>query len=229
MFKRFIQIAGVIDKEEAERLIKCGVEYLGFPLRLPVNNEDLSDEAAAEIISQFTSSIHGVLITYLNKADEIKALSDKIGTGIVQIHGDISVDELIKLKEIFPQSRIIKSLIVGKNTSEELLKTVKKLESYIDAFITDSYNSQTGATGATGITHNWDISKMLVEQSNKPVILAGGLTPENVYDAIIHVGPAGVDTHTGVEDSSGRKSMSKVLEFIKKAKKGFERKSQDDL
>jgi len=228
MFKEFIQIAGVIDKEEAEMLIKCGVKYLGFPLKLPVNKEDLSDEAAAEIISLFPPSINGVLITYLNKADEIKKLSNKIGTSIIQVHGDIPLDELIKLKEIFPQSRIIKSLIVGKNTSEELLDIENELENYVDAFITDTYNPQTGATGATGITHDWEVSRVLVEQSNKPVILAGGLTPENIYDAILHVKPAGVDTHTGVEDNSGRKSMSLVLKFIEEAKKGFERESPND-
>ncbi|VAX27753.1 Phosphoribosylanthranilate isomerase [hydrothermal vent metagenome] len=229
MFKDFIQIAGIIDKEEAEMLIKCGVEYLGFPLRLAVNKEDLSDETAAGIISLFRPSIHGVLITYLNKADEIKALSDKIGTKIIQVHGDIPIEELVELKKIFPQSTIIKSLIVGKNTDKELLETVSKLESYIDAFITDTYDPQTGATGATGITHNWDISRMLVERSNKPVILAGGLTPENVYDSILHVKPAGVDVHTGVENNSGRKNMSLVFKFIKEAKRGFERKNQNDL
>ncbi|NOX66938.1 MAG: phosphoribosylanthranilate isomerase, partial [Chlorobi bacterium] len=223
------QIAGVIDKEEAEMLIKCGVEYLGFPLRLPVNKEDVSDETAAEIISLFPPSTHGVLITYLNKADEIKTLSNKIGASIIQVHGDIPIDELIKLKKTFPQSVIIKSLIVGKNTNEELLEVEKKLENYVDAFITDTYNPQTEATGATGITHDWEVSRMLVEQSNKPVILAGGLTPENVYDAILHVRPAGVDTHTGVEDNSGRKDMSMVLRFVNEAKRGFERESQNGL
>lgn len=221
MFKEFIQIAGIIDMEEAEMLLECGAQYLGFPLRLPVNKEDLSEEEAAKIISQPSSTLHGILITYLNKADEIKSLSKKIGAEIIQLHGDITIHELIKLRKIFPESRIIKSLIVGKYSEEDLLKLIKDFEKFVDAFITDSFNPQTGATGATGITHDWKISKAIVDYSKKPIILAGGLTHENVYEAIIKVKPAGVDAHTGVEDDSGRKSKFKVTQFIEEARKGF--------
>lgn len=221
MFKEFIQIAGIIDMKEAEMLLDCGAEYLGFPLRLPVNKEDLSEEEAGTIVSQLSFSNHGILITYLNSAEEIKELSKKIGIKIIQLHGDIAVHELIKLKKIFPESKIIKSLIVGKYSEENLLKSINYFENYVDAFITDSFNQQTGATGATGMTHDWKISKAIVDYTKKPIILAGGLTQENVYDAIIKVQPAGVDTHTGVEDDSGRKSRHKVTKFIEEARKGF--------
>lgn len=221
MFKEFIQIAGIIDMKEAEMLLDCGTEYLGFPLRLPVNKEDLSEEEAGTIVSQLSFSNHGILITYLNSAEEIKELSKKIGIRIIQLHGDIAVHELIKLKKIFPESKIIKSLIVGKYSEENLLKSINYFENYVDAFITDSFNQQTGATGATGMTHDWKISKAIVDYTKKPIILAGGLTQENVYDAIIKVQPAGVDAHTGVEDDSGRKSRYKVTKFIEEARKGF--------
>ncbi len=223
MFNEFIQIAGIIDMEEAEMLLDCGVEYLGFPLRLPVNKEDLSEEEAGKIISQISFPNHGILITYLSNADEIKALSEKIGTNIIQLHGNITIDELARLKETHSKSIIIKSLIIGKNTEAKLLEIVSDFEDHVDAFITDTYNPQTGATGATGLTHDWKISRALVEHSKKQIILAGGLTPENVYEAIIKVKPAGVDTHTGVEDNSGRKSKLNVIKFIEEARKGFDK------
>lgn len=231
MFRNFIQVAGIVDNEEAEMLTNCGVNYLGFPLRLPVNKEDLSEEEAQKIISNLISPKSGVLITYLNKAEEIKELSEKLKTKIVQLHGEIALSELIKLKKTFPEIIIIKSLIVGKYSKEDLFQTVNRLTDYIDAFITDSFNISTGATGATGIVHDWNISRELVEDSEKPIILAGGLTPENVYDAIVSVKPAGVDTHTGVEDKRGRKDREKVIKFVEEAKKGFNkiRKSKDDL
>ena len=231
MFKEFIQIAGIIDIKEARMLLDCGVEYLGFPLRLPVNKEDLTEASAGRIVSKLPPSAHGIIITYLNEAEEIKALCEKIGTNIIQLHGDITIDELVKLKETYSKSVITKSLIIGKNTKVKLLEIVSNFENHVDAFITDTYNPQTGATGATGKTHDWKISKALVEHSKKPIILAGGLTPENVYDAIIKVRPAGVDTHTGVQDDSGRKNKSKINQFIEEAKRGFEKikESKDGL
>lgn len=221
MFKNFIQIAGVIDNKEAQMLQNCGVEYLGFPLRLPVNKEDLSEEDAGEIVRNFSPKTKSILITYLDKAEEIFELAKKIGSNIIQLHGDISNAELVKLRDMKPEFKIIKSLIIGKYSEEELTSRINMFSERVDAFITDSYNPKTGATGATGIVHNWQISKALVEASTKPVILAGGLTPENVYDAILTVRPAGVDSHTGVEDKNGRKSKQKVTKFVKEALNAF--------
>lgn len=221
MFNEFIQIAGIIDKQEANLLVSLGAEYLGFPLRLPVNIEDLTEQEASEIIRDLPTTAHGILITYINNASGIILLSKKIGTKIIQLHDEIEPAELIKLKEIDSQFIIIKSLIVGKYSEEELFKIINNLSEKVDAFILDSYNPNTSATGATGIQHDWRISKKLVEYSNKPVILAGGLTPENVYEAIMTVKPAGVDTHTGVEDILGRKSEIKVEKFIQEAKRAF--------
>lgn len=89
-------------------------------------------------------------------------------------------------------------------------------------FITDTFAPETGASGATGRTHDWLVSRRLVTLSERPVILAGGLTPGNVRRAILEVQPAGVDVHTGVEDTSGRKSGEKVTAFVAEARAGFE-------
>jgi phosphoribosylanthranilate isomerase len=84
----------------------------------------------------------------------------------------------------------------------------------VDAFITDTYDPTTGRSGATGKTHAWGVSRRLVELSPKPVILAGGLTPENVRAAVLAVRPAGVDVHTGVEGPDGRKAPRLVEHFV---------------
>jgi phosphoribosylanthranilate isomerase len=102
------------------------------------------------------------------------------------------------------------------------MEMIKSSSDYVDAFITDTFDPETGASGATGRTHDWHISKKLNMLSPKPLILAGGLTPENVYDAIIEVGPAGVDVHTGVENSTGRKDRDLVTQFITNAQKAFD-------
>lgn len=222
MMKNVIQVAGIIDKEEAQLILDCGVHYLGFPLRLPVNKEDISDSDAANIIKSLRPPNFGVLITYLNEAKEIIELCNYLGSRFVQIHGDITSEEMSRLKQIDPNLKIIKSLVVRKNNLDELETVVKKFSPYVVAFITDTYDPTTGASGATGKTHDWAISRHLVEISPKPVILAGGLNPSNVCKAILEVKPAGVDTHTGVEDKNGRKNRDMVLSFVSESKKGFE-------
>jgi phosphoribosylanthranilate isomerase len=216
-----IQIAGVIDQDEADLLIHAGVRYLGFPLRLPVNKEDLSETQAAEIIKTLPKQIKAVLITYQNNAAEIVQLCRQLRADHIQLHGEISVEELQKVKKMAPQLTLFKSLITGKYSLDQLKQTITRTESFVDAFITDSYNPSTGATGATGRTHDWSISRKLVNHSSKPVILAGGLTPRNVYEAVKTVKPAGVDAHTGVEGPDGRKALTQIEQFIRNAQAAF--------
>ena len=220
-FKRFIQIAGVIDQVESEMLAECGVEFLGFPLRLPVNKEDHTEEEAAKIISRLSKTVQPILITYLNTHKEIADFAAQLNVQCIQLHGNISVNELRLLKQNFPQLYIIKSLIVRENNFAQLKKEIILLEPFVDAFITDTFDPDTGATGATGKTHNWDVSKEIVESANRPIILAGGLNPSNVKEAILKVKPSGVDAHTGVEDVEGRKNKKLVEEFLFNAKEAF--------
>ncbi|MBI3123504.1 MAG: phosphoribosylanthranilate isomerase [Ignavibacteriales bacterium] len=219
--KNLIQIAGVIDKEEAKLLMQLGVDYLGFPLRLPVNKEDLTEDEAVEVIKTITPPHQSVLITYLNKADEIISFCDKLNVKIVQLHGDISFDELVRTKTLRPDLEIIKSLVVASDNYDKLVKIVETFSPWADTFITDTFDPVTGAEGATGKIHDWSISKKLVELSPKPVIIAGGLNPQNVKQAILEIKPAGVDVHTGVELPNGRKSVELVKVFVKEAKEGF--------
>jgi phosphoribosylanthranilate isomerase len=119
------------------------------------------------------------------------------------------------------QFRIIKSLVIGLHSMERLLDLVQRTAPYVDAYITDTFDPKTGACGATGKTHDWAVSRQLVRNSPRPVILAGGLTPENVRDAILAARPAGVDAHTGLEAASGRKSEEKVRRFVSEAQEAF--------
>ncbi|HEU4341136.1 MAG TPA: phosphoribosylanthranilate isomerase [Candidatus Binatia bacterium] len=217
-----IQIAGVIDAAEAQMLQQCGVRYLGFPRRLPVHREDLTEEEAAAIIKSLTPPVFGVLITYLHEASEIAAFCHALGTRTVQLHGDIERDELKRLETLDPNLTVIKSLVVGMRDHEALEATLRELSPFVDAFITDTFDPETGASGATGKTHDWRVSRRLVELADRPIILAGGLTPENVKRAILEVRPAGVDSHTGVEDPTGRKSREKVQKFLSEANEAFD-------
>ena len=89
------------------------------------------------------------------------------------------------------------------DNSQALVDDVARLAPLVDCFITDTFDPSTGARGATGKTHDWAVSRRLVEASPKPVILAGGLHPGNLGEAVRGVRPAGVDVHTGIEEPDG--------------------------
>jgi len=215
-----IQIAGVVDEAEAHMLATLGATHIGFPLRLPVNAPDTSEERAAEIIRALPDTAVPVLITYLDQANEIAEFCSELGCTAVQLHGAISPAELSRLRLIVPGLTVFKRLVVGEG-EHDLAQLCVECAPHVDAFITDTFDPVTGASGATGKTHDWTISRRLVELSPKPVILAGGLMPENVAAGIVATGCAGVDSHTGVENADGRKDPEKVRAFVKAARAAF--------
>ena len=216
-----VQIAGVIDRKEAAMLVAAGVDWLGFPFRLTVHREDLTEAAAARIVRGLPPPHEGVLITYLDRAAEILALCRELAVRKVQIHGPIPLPELAALRAGDPGLFVMKSLIVRPGGGEELAREAARFRPLVDAFLTDTYDPATGATGATGKTHDWAVSRRLVEVAERPVILAGGLNPGNVARAIREVRPAGVDAHTGVEGPDGRKDPGLVRELVRAAREAF--------
>ena len=217
----YIQIAGLHDLAEASLVARCGVLALGFPLRLAVHAEDLTELEATQVIARIPAPSFGVLITYLDRAADIAAFCRQLGVRHVQLHGDIGLAELVRLRELEPGLVVIKSLIVRGHNLDALRQEAAGLAGAVDAFITDTYDPVTGATGATGKLHDWSISAELVRQLPRPVILAGGLKPDNVREAVAQVRPAGVDAHTGVEGSGGRKDEALVRRFVSEARRGF--------
>ena len=225
--KNLIQVAGIIDQDEASMLIACGIKHLGFPLRLRDGREDLSEAEAKKIIRSLEPSVYGVVITYLNDAQKIAKFCREMGATWVQLHGSITVSEIEKLTQLAPDLFILKSLIVRRDNLAELKSVSAELSPYVNAFITDTFDPSTGRSGATGKLHDWRISQQLVDISSNPVILAGGLTADNVREAILKVKPAGVDSHTGVEAPDGRKDLRLVRKFVAEAREGFHRMSAD--
>ena len=219
--KGLIHVAGIIDAAEAELLIGCGACYLGFPLVLDQHEEDLSVAEAASIVSRFGSRATFFLITYLREAGAVLELRARLGVSMVQLHGDISVVEAECLRHADGDLRVIKSLIVRRDNLDSLVDEANRFAPLVDALITDTFDPETGATGATGKTHDWTVSAEIVRRAPRPVILAGGLAADNVRDAIAAVRPAGVDVHTGIEGADGRKRRDLAKRFVAEARAGF--------
>ena len=219
--KGLIHVAGIVDRAEAEMLIGCGVEYLGFPLVLDYHRSDLSVDEAAAVVAGLGVRAMFFPITYLTEARAIIDLCRRLDVAMVQLHGPISATDLKRLKDAWPQLRVIKSLIVRGDNLDALTGEVARYAPLVDAFITDTFDPATGACGATGKTHDWAVSRELVKISPKPVILAGGLNPDNVREATMRVRPDGVDVHTGIEGPDGRKRRALCERFLSEARAGF--------
>jgi phosphoribosylanthranilate isomerase len=219
--KGLVQIAGIRNLKEARMLLEAGVDWLGFPLCLDFHPEDLPAEEISGIIASLGIGDRAVLITYLADAPVIANLAAILGCRRVQLHGDITAGEVRRLKNSDPGLFLVKSLVMRPGNLDELAGIARDFGPLVDAFITDTWDAQTGASGATGKTHDWDASRRLVESTVKPLILAGGLTPDNVGRAILQVRPAGVDAHTGVEGADGMKDPDLVGAFVEEARRAF--------
>jgi len=202
-------------------LLQAGVDWLGFPLRLELHREDLPAEEVSRIIASLGIGDRAVLITYLADALAIARLAAMLGCRRVQLHGDITAGEVRRLKEADAGLYLIKALVVRPGNLDELIRMAGDYGPLVDAFITDTWDAQTGARGATGKTHDWEASRRIVESAIRPVILAGGLTPANVGRAIMQVRPAGVDSHTGVEAPEGAKDPALVRAFVEESRRAF--------
>lgn len=213
-----VQVAGVRCLDEGRMLLDCGVDLLGFPLRLPVHAPDTS-EAQARLLIRDLGARSCVLITYEDDPGRLIDLCRFLGVRTVQVHADVAPDVLAWIK-VCHSLRIIKSYVVGREAlgPEEFSAAYAPV---CDAFITDTFDPGTGASGATGRTHDWLVSARLVRASLRPVILAGGLTPANVAEAIRVVQPAAVDAHTGLEAADGSKDQELVQAFVREARIGF--------
>src|SRR5215470_18403913 len=211
-----VQLAGVSSLEEALAAERAGADALGFTVRLPTGvHDDLTEAKARSIIAALPPFITSVAITYVDTAREATDLCRYLGVAALQLHGAFPVRELELLRVALPHLKVIRAVHV---TGMEAIAQARALERRVDALILDTFDPLTGRSGATGKTHDWNISRQIVAATRMPIILAGGLTPDNVAAAIHSVGPWGVDVHTGVEDPDGRRNFEKIRAFIEHAK-----------
>ena len=211
-----VQIAGISSLDDARAAEHAGADALGFTVRLPTGVHDgLTEPKARGIIAALPPFITSVAITYVDTARAAVELCRYLGVGALQLHGPFPTQELPLIRAALPHLKLIRAVHV---TGSEAIAQARALERRADALILDTYDPATGRHGATGKTHDWSISHQIVAQVRTPVILAGGLTPDNVADAIRTVRPWGVDVHTGVEHADGRRDLDKLRRFIERAK-----------
>ena len=237
-----VQIYEIQTPQEAERCIELGVDHVGSVIQSesewqqPILKDtiDVSDGTRVKnsIIPLFQEieTLYRVLDYY--RPDFIhfcETLTDRLGH---EIDLDYFIDLQLKVKERFPQVNIIRSIPIpatGSASQFPSLGIARRLEPVSDMFLTDTWLGEEpikGFIGITGQTCDRDMAKALVLQSRIPVILAGGLSPENVYSALRDVRPAGADscTKTNKSDPDGnpirfQKDFDKIKKFVEEVRR----------
>ncbi|WP_353684510.1 phosphoribosylanthranilate isomerase [Thermodesulfovibrio sp. 3907-1M] len=169
-------------------------------------------------ISVLPEEIVPVMVTHVTTAKEVLSLVEQTGCSVVQLHSDISPEEIYTIMKVAPELTLIKAFHANVPGS---IATIPLYTSFVDAIILDT--AADNRVGGTGKTHDWKVSARISMGLSKPVILAGGLNPDNIELAILQVNPVAVDVNSGVEDEDGNKDFKKVKAFIKNAKQAFER------
>lgn len=214
-----IQMAGIRNKEDAIMCAGKGVDIIGLLVGQAHTSDDfISKEQAREVKLALPQNIKTTLITHLENADEIIEIATFIDVDYIQLHSHLKESEVAKIRKALPDKKLLR--LVHISETGELLNDISQMK-YVDFYFTDSINLKTNQFGGTGLTHNLETDKKLIETLDKPVFIAGGLNPENVADAVRFCKPYGVDVNSGCRAKDGSRDSVKVENFVKNANVKF--------
>jgi len=238
MKKIIVQIYEVQTPHEAETLIELGVDHIGSVILSQESWKNADIRETIKLVGQTDS--RASLIPLFSVPDAVFRVLDYYQPHIVHFCEDLSDQRLVKtlmqlhenVRKKFPEIRIMRSIPIARPGGFDrltppripTLELARIFEPVSDYFLTDTVLEEqpvTGFVGITGQTCDWDTAKKLIESNHIPVILAGGLSPDNVSDAVKYVGPTGVDSCTGTNasDKEGhsirfKKDTEKVRRFV---------------
>lgn len=204
-----VKICGITSIKDLQVAVEAGVDALGFVVDTPQSPRNISLERAEELIKAAPIFIERVIVTVLKDPARLERIYKKLNPDIIQIHGSTSMFR--KVRERLPDARIIGAVHLR---SDFTVNEAVDVAAVSDAILTDAYVP--GMYGGTGVPNDWKTCKCIREAVHpKPLILAGGLKPENVKDAISIVKPYAVDVSSGVELQPGVKDPWKIFAFVK--------------
>ena len=202
-------IAGI---NEAMLAIRCGASALGLVADMPSGPGVIPEELISEIASTVPPYVTSVLLTSRKTVSEIVKQHQRCGTNAIQIVDRLELGNYGELRDFLPGIDIIQVIhVVGEESIDETIEIAPQ----VDAILLDSGNPnlEIKELGGTGRIHDWNLSKRIKDSIDKPLILAGGLNPENVADAIGRVEPYAVDVCSGVR-KNGMLNEAKLSLFM---------------
>ena len=202
----FLKVCGITRLSDALNAVEHGASALGFVF-WPRSPRYVSPERAAEIIAALPPTVTTVGVFVNDSVDEIRRVVEKTGITGVQLHGDEPSTYAAELG-----APVLRA--VGVEQAEETCAAWPG----DTTFLLDAVDSM--KRGGTGVKVDWDRAAVLAQ--GRRVVLAGGLTPANVAEAIAAVRPYGVDVSTGVEEAPGIKDSDQVARFLANAREAFQ-------
>ncbi|WP_415381180.1 phosphoribosylanthranilate isomerase [Halosimplex sp. TS25] len=205
-----VKICGVTSATDRDVVVAAGADAVGVICDVPVDTpREVDEETAADLLDGVPPLVTGVLVTMPEGVDDAVELVESLGPDAVQVHGGLSPSELGALGR-----RLSQDIVAAVDADAD---DVTAYADAADALLVDSVDAEGG--GGTGETHDWERTREIVADLAAPVILAGGLTPGNVAEAVETVRPYGVDVATGVErvdDAGDRVGGEKDPEAIER-------------
>lgn len=208
----WVKICGITSIDDARAAISAGADMLGFNFYRP-SPRYIEPQAAGEIINAIRSKAGGkdpsvsMVGVFVNESIEnVSRISDEAGLDGIQLHGEETAEYCRRLKELSPQKFLIKAFAAKANDGFEDTGGYPA-----DAIMIDAFDEK--LRGGTGRVADWSFARKMVQLAPR-VFLAGGLSPENVAEAIASVRPYGVDVCSAVEAAPGRKSAERMKQFV---------------
>jgi phosphoribosylanthranilate isomerase len=205
-----IKICGIKAFEQGQAIVAHGATALGF-ICVPATPRYVNSEQLKLLIHKLPTNADKIGVFANANITDIASISTETGLTGVQLHGDESTDYCQELRQLLPEIEIIKALRIR---SDGDMNSAKNYANYVDTLLLDAYHPQ--QLGGTGKTLDWNLLQNF--KPGCPWFLAGGLTPENICDALKQVQPDGIDLSSGVEIAPGDKDLNKVAKLFEAIK-----------
>lgn len=216
--KTWVKICGIRDVAAANVAAEAGANAIGLNFYAP-SPRSTDVQTAKTIVESLPENVTPVGLFVNHSRDEIEQIMETVGLSSLQLHGDETPEDLKTLAEKHPDWDIIWARRVTEENIADVEGELRQCESLgVKLFACLLDPKVDGAYGGTGETLSWKlVSRHYDQQQNPPLILAGGLTPDNVSEALRNVQPWGVDVASGVEWENGVKDAELIRAFVRNA------------
>jgi phosphoribosylanthranilate isomerase len=205
-----VKICGTTRAEDRDAVVAAGADAVGVICDVPVDTpREVDEETAADLLAGVPPLVTGVLVTMPDSVDDATTLVDALKPDAVQVHSSLSPSGLGALRR-----RVSQDVIAAVDAEAD---DIADYADAADALLVDSVDAEGG--GGTGETHDWERTREVADDLDVPIVLAGGLTPDNVAEAVEAVRPFGVDVATGVgrvDDAGDRVGGEKDAEAVER-------------